>query len=62
MPLDQINQQFISNYELYFKTVRHCSLNTTMKYLKNFKKIIRTALSNDWMKKDPFANFKFTLE
>lgn len=62
MPLDQINQQFISNYELYFKTVRNCSHNTTVKYLKNFKKIVRIALNNDWMKKDPFANIKFKLE
>ncbi len=62
LPLDQINQQFISNYELYFKTVRNCEHNTTVKYLKNFKKIIRIALNNDWMKKDPFANIKFKLE
>ncbi len=62
MPLDQINPHFISNYELYFKTVRNCSHNTTVKYLKNFKKIVRIALSNDWMKKDPFVNIKLILE
>lgn len=33
-----------------------------MKYLKNFKKIIRIALSNNWLKVDPFANIKFHLE
>ncbi|MBS2101184.1 site-specific integrase [Carboxylicivirga linearis] len=62
MPLDQINPHFISNYELYFKTVRNCSHNTTVKYLKNFKKIVRIALSNDWIKKDPFVNIKLILE
>ncbi len=62
LPLDQINQQFVSNYELYFKTVRNCAHNTTVKYLKNFKKIIRIALDNDWMHKDPFATIRFKLK
>jgi len=62
LPLDEINQQFISNYELYFKTVRKCGHNTTTKYLKNFKKIIRIALDNGWIKKDPFASIRFKLK
>lgn len=32
------------------------------KYLKNFKKIIRIALVNEWITKDPFANIKFHLD
>ncbi len=62
LPLDDLNHQFISNYELYLKTERKCSHNTTIKYLKNFKKIVRIALANNWMKKDPFATIKFKLK
>jgi len=47
---------------LYFKKVRNCAHNTTVKYLKNFKKIVRIALDNDWMKKDPFATIRFKLK
>ena len=30
--------------------------------LKNLKKIIRIALENDWIKKDPFAYYRFKLK
>jgi site-specific recombinase XerD len=61
LALDDLNQQFVKDYELYFKTERNCSHNSTTKYLKNFKKIVRIALANGWMKKDPFATIKFKL-
>lgn len=32
------------------------------KNLKNFKKIILLSLTKGWLKKDPFAEYKFTLE
>ncbi|MFR9592670.1 MAG: phage integrase SAM-like domain and Arm DNA-binding domain-containing protein [Rikenellaceae bacterium] len=61
MPIEDVNHKFITDYEDYFKIVRKCSHNTTTKYLKNFKKIIRIALANDYIQKDPFANIKFSL-
>ncbi|WP_010662910.1 site-specific integrase [Marinilabilia salmonicolor] len=61
LALDELNQQFVKDYELYFKTVRNCAHNSTTKYLKNFKKIVRIALANGWLKKDPFATIKFKL-
>ena len=30
--------------------------------MKNFKKIVRIALANGWIKKDPFATIKFKLK
>jgi len=60
--LEELNNEFIVDYEVYFKTVRKCSHNTTMKYIKNFKKIIRIAIANGHLTKDPFANFKLTLK
>jgi site-specific recombinase XerD len=62
MPLNEINPKFIEDFEFYLKTERNCGHNTATKYLKNFKKIIRIALSNGWMKNDPFSNKKFHLE
>jgi site-specific recombinase XerD len=60
--INDITPQFIFNFEMYLKAIRHCCHNTTVKYLKNFKKIVRIALSNGWMKSDPFINMKFHLE
>jgi site-specific recombinase XerD len=61
LPLDKIDHSFITGLEMFYKTKRNCSHNTTIKYLKNLKKITNLALANGWMKKNPYANFKFTL-
>lgn len=53
---------FISDFEYYLKVTRKCCNNTSTKYLKNFKKITRIAISNGWLKSDPFANVKFHLD
>jgi integrase len=60
--LTDLNHQFMVDYEIYFKTVRKCAHNTTMKYLRNFKKIIRLAIISGYMDKDPFPNFKMRLK
>ena len=49
-------------FELYLKTVRNCGHNTTMKYIKNFKKIVLNAFRNGWLKHDPFVNIKLRLK
>jgi len=60
--LDQVTPKFIRDFEYYLKVERKCNHNTTTKYLKNFKKIIRIALANYWINKDPFSNMKFHLK
>jgi len=62
MKLQDINSMFVSNFEFYLKTTRNCCNNTTIKYIKNFKKIIRIALANGWMKADPFSNISYHLD
>ena len=62
IPIKEVDHKFITDYEFYLKTVRNCSHNTTTKYLKNFKKIIRIALANNIISIDPFANIKFRLD
>ena len=57
-----VNHKFISGFEYYLKTTRKCSHNTAIKYITNFKKIIRIAYANDWISKDPFLNWKAKLK
>ncbi len=54
----EIDHAFIMDYEFYLRSVRKCNNNTTVKYLKNFKKIIRICLANGWLDRDPFVNYK----
>lgn len=60
--LDELNRQFLMDYEFYLKSVRRCNHNSATKYLKNFKKIVRLALDKEWLDKDPFSGIKFKFE
>ena len=56
--MNDINHQFITKFEYFLKTKRECNHNSALKYVNNFKKIIRIALANQWMDRDPFYNYK----
>ena len=56
--ISKINHAFVTDYEFYLRSVRNCSNNTAVKYIKNFSKIIKLCLANDWLDKNPFANYK----
>ncbi len=60
--ITDINTKFIHDYEVYLKTERDCSSNTAVKYLKNFKKIVRIAISYGIITKDPFAGIKLKIK
>ena len=55
--LTALNHEFISNFEHYLKTLRNCNHNSTIKYIKNFNKIVKLAIKNDWLSRDPFSNY-----
>jgi site-specific recombinase XerD len=61
LELKAIDYAFITEFEFYLKTVRNCNHNSAIKYITNFKKIIRICLGNGWIEKDPFINYRITL-
>ena len=56
--ITKIDHAFITDYEFWLRSVRNCANNTAVKYIKNFSKIIKICLANDWLDKNPFANYK----
>jgi site-specific recombinase XerD len=62
IPVEDVNHQFITGFEYYLKTTRKCAHNSAIKYITNFKKIIRIAHANDWIDKDPFLHWKGKLK
>lgn len=60
--LDELPERLVEDYEFYMKIHRKCAHNTVMKNLKNFKKIIRIAMTNGWLKKDPFREKHIHME
>ncbi len=53
--------EFVNDYEFYLKTVKNCSHNTVMGYIKKLKKIVRECVAKDWLVKDPFMAYKMTI-
>ena len=60
--MKDIDHQFITKFEYFLKTARKCNHNSALKYVNNFKKIVRIALANQWMDRDPFYNYKVQYE
>lgn len=56
--IDKIDHAFITEYEFYLRSEHKCANNTTVKYIKNFHKIVNQCLANGWLDKDPFINYK----
>ena len=56
--IKKIDNAFISDYDFYLRSIHKCNNNTTVKYLKNFGKIIRICIANGWITQNPFANYK----
>jgi site-specific recombinase XerD len=56
--INKIDHAFITDYEFWLRSVRNCANNTAVKYIKNFKKIVKLCISNGWLDKDPFVNYK----
>jgi site-specific recombinase XerD len=56
--INKIDHAFVTDYEFWLRSVRNCANNTAVKYIKNFNKIIKICLANEWLDKNPFANYK----
>lgn len=54
----EIGHEFITDYDFYLRSERKCANNTVIKYIKNFKKIVRICIANGWLDKDPFVKYK----
>ena len=58
----EINNMFITDFEVYLLTSGGCKSNTTAKFMQFFKRIIIIARNNGWIHHDPFANYKIRID
>ena len=64
--LDELEYNFITNFDHYLRTerknvkgrIRKCGNNSTVKYIRNFRKIIKWAVDEGWIQYDLFAKYK----
>lgn len=58
VPLDKVTGEFIRDFDFWLKTERKMQNNSALKHLKELKKVMRIALANGWIKKDPFYGIR----
>jgi len=58
IPIKNIDYKFIEDFAFYLKSEKSCANNTALKYIRNFKKIMRIAQAHNYISKDPFINWK----
>jgi site-specific recombinase XerD len=60
LDIKKLDYEFVSQYEVWLKSIRNCNHNTSIKYISNFRKIVNRCIRNGWLDKDPFVGFKMT--
>ena len=58
--ISQLNHAFITGFEFYLKAECKISGVSAAKYIKHLKKIVNHCIANNWLKQNPFINFKST--
>ena len=56
--ISKIDLPFINDYDFYLRKTKNCNNNSTIKYIRNFGKIVKQCYANGWIDKDPFLNYK----
>lgn len=59
--LQHLQYAFVTDFEHFLKVVRKCNHNSTLKYIRNFRKIINLSVKNDWLDRDPFKAYQVKL-
>ena len=52
--MKEINNQFITDFEVYLLSTAGCNANTSAKFMQFFKRIVIIARNNGWIHADPF--------
>lgn len=56
--IKQIDIAFINDFDFYLRNTKNCNNNSTIKYIRNFGKIVKQCYVNGWIEKDPFLSYK----
>ncbi len=56
--INKIDYAFVTEFEFYLRSIKKCNNNTAVKYVRNFRKIIKICLDNDWLDKNPCSRYE----
>jgi site-specific recombinase XerD len=60
IPIKDVDYSFITNMDFYLRTEKNIENNTVVKYLTHLRKVLKIAVANDWLTKNPFLTFKMS--
>ncbi len=56
--LNDLQLSFVLEFDHWLRTNKNCAHNTTIKYIKNLRKIIKLSVDYGWLPVDPFTSYK----
>jgi site-specific recombinase XerD len=56
--INKIDYAFVTEFEFYLRSIKKCNNNTAVKYVRNFRKIIKICIDNEWLDKDPTTRYE----
>lgn len=60
--IEKVDNIFLTEFEYFLRSEKNISNNTTVKYLKNFGKVVRIAINAGYLKKNPYATIRLRTE
>jgi len=58
--LNQLTQKFIFQLDDYFRTKQKLKHNAVAKNMQQFRRVIKIAIQNEWIERDPFVSYSCT--
>lgn len=58
LPLRDLDLSFLHKLDYYASTTWSCRANATLKHIQRLRKIVTKAFRENWIEKEPFAEFK----
>jgi site-specific recombinase XerD len=59
IPLKEVKSNFLEEYEYYLKTKKNFQQSTLNKAIQRFRRVIKYAIAQDYLDKDPFLLFSY---
>jgi len=60
--LKELTPAFISDFEMFLRTDKHCCTNTVWLYVCPLRTMVFIAINNEWLTRDPFSEYEIKKE
>ena len=60
--LKELTPAFISDFEMFLRTDKHCCTNTVWLYVCPLRTMVFIAINNEWLARDPFREYEIKKE